>query len=194
MKLRDRISLAWRVLRASGSSNLYRHAETEMLLRCPDDPTDDLSDRMNKSMRAAVLDMVLVFCTEGHSGFSANYTVGCLQKVLRYEPLTPLTGDDDEWNEIGGFADGGRAMWQNKRCSKIFKEIVNGRVECYNIEGYVFEEPSGARFTGYGSRRTVAFPHSPNEPIIVKVDEEGVPILAKYKRLRERPTAVELVE
>lgn len=188
MKLRDRISLAWRVLRENRPSNLYRHAETEMLLRCPDDPTDDLSDRMNKSMRAAVLDMALVFCTEGHSGFSANYTVGCLQKVLRYEPLTPLTGADDEWNQVS------ETTWQNRRCSHIFKEIVNGRVECYTIHGYIFEEPSGARFTGYGSRRTVAFPHSPNEPIIVKVDEEGVPILAKYKRLRERPTAVELVE
>lgn len=188
MKLRDRISLAWRVLRASGSSNLYRHAETELLLRLPDDPKDELSNRMNQSMRKATLDMALVFCTEGHSGFSANYCIALLQKVLRYEPLTPLTGADDEWNHVS------EATWQNKRCSHIFKEIVNGRIECYTINGYVFEEPSGARFTGWGSRRTVAFPHIPNEPVIVKVDEDGTPILAKYKRLRERPTAVELVE
>lgn len=193
MKLKNRLKLAWSIIRAGDQGNMLSHARNELALALPDVPKDKTSSEWNRAMREHVETMVFVFGLEGHSGFSARVATQLLTKLFDFEPLTPLTGRDDEWNEITGFADG-PAMWQNKRCSKIFKEVVNGRVECYNIEGYVFEEPDGARFTGWGSRRSVAFPHTPNDPIVVKVDEAGVPIASKYKRLRERPTAVELVE
>lgn len=99
----------------------------------------------------AVMKMVKVFADEGHSGYSAGMAISLFKKVASYEPLTPLTGDDDEWNECGP------GIFQNRRCSHVFKE--NG--EAYDIEGKVFREPSGACFTSRDSRVPVTFPYVP---------------------------------
>jgi hypothetical protein len=122
--------------------------------------TADSDDEMNVSMREHILRMVEAFADEGHSGFSANYAVNCLDKLLRYEPLSPLTGEDDEWNEVG---DG---VYQNKRCSRVFKE----NDEAYDIDGIVFWEwytdpETGEKFKSHftckDSRVPVEFPYVP---------------------------------
>jgi hypothetical protein len=122
--------------------------------------TADSEDEMNVAMREHILRMVEAFADEGHSGFSANYAVNCLDKLLRYQPLSPLTGEDDEWNEVG---DG---VYQNKRCGRVFKE--NG--EAYDIDGIVFwdwytdpetGEKFKSHFTCKDSRVPVQFPYTP---------------------------------
>lgn len=122
--------------------------------------TADSEDEMNVAMREHILRMVQAFADEGHSGFSANYAVNCLEKLLRYQPLSPLTGEDDEWTEVG---DG---VYQNKRCGRVFKE--NG--EAYDIDGIVFWEwytdpETGEKFKSHftckDSRVPVQFPYTP---------------------------------
>lgn len=100
----------------------------------------------------AVMKMVKIFAEEGHSGFSANLAINMFQRVARFEPLTPLTGDDDEWNECG------HGVWQNRRSPRVFKN-ADGRA--YDTEGRVFREASGACFTSRDSRVYVEFPYSP---------------------------------
>lgn len=99
----------------------------------------------------AVLKMIDVFADEGHSGMSASIAISAFERVARFEPLTPITGEDDEWHEVcpGEF--------QNKRCSHVFK--TNG--EAYDSQGRVFREPSGACFTSFESRVPVTFPYVP---------------------------------
>ena len=108
-------------------------------------------DEMNLAMRNHLLKMCVEFEKAGHSGFSANYAANILNKLLRYEPVLPLTGNDDEWQEVG---DG---VFQNLRCPRVFKE--NG--QAYDIEGKVFKEPSGACFTNEKSRVEITFPYTP---------------------------------
>lgn len=103
-------------------------------------------------MPSAVIDMQKIFAMEGHSGMSASIAVSIFEKVSRFQPLTPLTGEDDEWTE---YYDG---CFQNKRCSHVFKE--NG--EAYDSQGRVFREPSGACFTSRDSRVPVTFPYTPS--------------------------------
>lgn len=103
-------------------------------------------------MGHAVLNMIKQFADEGHSGMSAGLAISLFSRLAKFEPLTPLTGEDDEWNQI---ADG---TWQNKRCSRVFKD-AEGRA--YDIEGRVFREPSGACYTSRDSRVYVAFPYEP---------------------------------
>jgi hypothetical protein len=67
----------------------------------------------------AAVDIVGLFSAQGHSGGSAQITTEIVNRLMRYSPLTPLTGDDDEWMEVG------TGVFQNKRCSHVFKE--NGR-------------------------------------------------------------------
>lgn len=122
--------------------------------------TADSEDEMNIAMRKHILHMVTEFCDEGHSGFSANYAISCLEKLLRYEPLSPLTGDDDEWNDVGG------GTYQNKRCGRVFKD-ENG---AYDIDGIVFwqcltDPETGEKFKTYftckDSHVPVEFPYTP---------------------------------
>lgn len=110
---------------------LLDYAESELNLI---GMTDD--DDMNGMMRKHLLHMVKEFADEGHSGFSASYALQCLQKLLRFKPLSPLTGEDDEWHEVSERS--GYPHYQNKRCSSVFKEGKDG--EAYDIDGKVFWE------------------------------------------------------
>jgi len=103
-----------------------------------------------------VMELVEVFAAQGHSGMSAGVAIQAFAKVARFEPITPLTGDDDEWTEV---SDG---CFQNKRCPHVFKE--NG--EAYDIEGRIFREPSGACFTNRESRVPVTFPYVPTREYV----------------------------
>ena len=83
MNLRQRINLAWRVLTAR-TGNLYEHAEREL----------------GAGMDIELRELLLVFSSQGHSGGSAAITADVLNKLLRDEPIGPLTGDDHEWLEV----------------------------------------------------------------------------------------------
>lgn len=104
----------------------------------------------------AVLKMIEQFSEEGHSGFSAGMALSAFQRLARFEPLTPLTGEDDEWIDHGPNQGGMR--WQNRRCGRVFKD-EDGK--CYDIEGKVFREPSGLTYTNFESRTPVVFPYTP---------------------------------
>lgn len=106
--------------------------------------TDDSEDEMNRMMRKHILHMVNEFAEEGHSGFSAGYALNILKSLLAFKPLAPLTGADDEWNEVG---DG---LWQNRRASDVFKD-ENG---AYWSDGIVFwewytDKQSGEKYKTY---------------------------------------------
>lgn len=103
-------------------------------------------------MGDAVMKMVKVFADEGHSGFSASMAIQIFERVARFEPLTPLTGADDEWTEV---SDG---VFQNKRCPHLFKGPDG---QAYDSEGRVFREPNGSCYTSSGSRVPVTFPYVP---------------------------------
>jgi len=137
--------------------------------------TADSQDEMNVAMRKHILHMVNEFAEEGHSGFSAGYAISILSKLFNYKPLTPLTGEDDEWHEVG---DG---YWQNKRASNVFK----GEDGCaYWSGGKVFWEwvsypdiddgkPYKLYFTTRDSRVPITFPFTmPDKPEYVEADPD----------------------
>lgn len=123
----------------------------------------DSGDEMNDAMRDHILKMIDVFEEEGHSGFSAEYAVSILEKLLRWEPLSPLTGGDDEWEEC---EDG---IFQNKRCSRVFKNGKDG--QAYDIRGKVFVFPNGCSYTSRDSTVYIKFPYAPKVEYINVEDE-----------------------
>lgn len=169
MRLRDRISLAWRVLRYEGSSQFESHARRELGVGAvPDDYQRNL------------LDIGHVFGLYGHSGFSAPIGIATMEALLKYKPLGPLTGENEEWMHVGD------NMYQNRRCSNVFMEALPGlKARYYVSDHYVFEDPAGNRFIGFGSQKYISFPYSPEEPVVVKVDEKGEPTSIRYKNLRK---------
>ena len=143
-------------------SNLISYAEDE-LNRIG--MTENSPDEMNVEMRKHILHMVQEFSEEGHSGFSGRYALNILIKLLDFKPITPLTGADDEWNDVG------EDYWQNNRCSSVFKKADG---TCYDIDGKVFwewyrdenGEAVKTYYSGSGCSTPVTFPYTPpNKPI-----------------------------
>lgn len=131
-------------------SNLVKHAKRELSL------IGDGTCEMQKAMNEHLIKMVKLFADEGHSGFSASYAISLLEKLLRFEPLTPLTGEDDEWVDV-------EHCFQNKRCSHVFKDY-NGRT--YDIDGKIFCEPDGDCYTNSDSVVDITFPYLPKKEYI----------------------------
>ena len=74
----------------------------------------DSGEPCNDWATKAIVDLLESFDSQGHSGFSAPYVIRTFCRLAMFKPLTPLTGEDDEWNDIGD-------CFQNKRYSAVFK-------------------------------------------------------------------------
>ena len=135
-------------------------------------------DPMQEAVCNNVLQLLDVFGDEGHSGTSAPYTINLFRKLASFNIISPLTGEDSEWNDVSEY--GGTPKYQNKRLSSVFKDAT-GRA--YNIEGRVFWEWAvydgevyKSYFTGTGSAVDITFPYSPPEkPEYVFVPTEQFP-------------------
>ena len=149
------------------NGNMVNHVKTEWKYTFPNSQDDE----MQESVKECIINMVSVFGAEGHSGFSAGYTIPYIEKALRFQPFSPLTGSDDEW-VIHDFD--GHPYAQNKRCGNVFKD-VDGKA--YDINGKVFVEPNGCSYTNRNSRVYITFPYTPKTEYIA-VDDEGNPIPA----------------
>lgn len=101
-------------------SNLVEHARTELksagLL-------DETTDFYGGATGKAVLELIEKFSEQGHSGTSAGLVAGLFARLAKYDVITPITGEDDEWNDISG--EMGQILHQNKRCSSLFKRADN---------------------------------------------------------------------
>lgn len=104
----------------------------------------------------SVMELVEVFAKQGHSGMSAPMCIRLFERVAMFEPLGPLTGAPEEWNEVGP------GIYQNNRCSHVFKE--NG--EAYDSEGRIFREPDGSCYQSIESRVPVTFPYTPKREYV----------------------------
>lgn len=143
-------------------SNLIKHAEEEFK-RAGYIPLDqEQEDGPNKWIQENIIELLKVFSEQGHSGFSAPFCINMFAKLAKFELLTPLTGEDDEWVEVSD------SLWQSKRCHSVFKD-ENGT---WDIDGKVFRESNGCCYTNSKSRVPITFPYTPKK-VYVDVDEEG---------------------
>ena len=139
-------------------SNYKTHAMTEFRAAGWVDESGKYCDEMQQMICEHVLNLLDVFADEGHSGSSAPYALNVFKKLASFEPITPITGEDWEWNEVG------EGMFQNKRCSHVFKDAKDG--EAYDSEGRIFREPSGSCYQGKGSRVPITFPYTPKREYV----------------------------
>lgn len=110
----------------------------------------DSGEPYNNEVTKAILDLIGLFESQGHTGFTAPYTVNAFKRLAMYKPLAPLTGEDSEWDEIEpGF-------YQNKRYSAVFKE-KDGRV--YNSDGKIFTDDGETWYHSKDSRVEITFPY-----------------------------------
>lgn len=84
-----------------------------------------------------IMDLAKKFSDQGLSGGSAPYyrsaVVSFIDNVFDYLPYSKLEKDDDNWVEHEQF------HYQNKRCSAVFKDVVNGNPVYTYIDGIIFQ-------------------------------------------------------
>ena len=118
-------------------------------------------DKMQKEVCEHLMELLGTFGGHGHSRSSAPYVVNLFKKLALFEPISPLTGKDSEWNEVE------EGMWQNKRCSHVFKE-KDGKA--YDINGKVFKRKDGGSYTNSESRVFIEFPYTPKTEYLEVVE------------------------
>ena len=138
----ERIKLAWALLWAR-DTDLVRHVRNEI-------------GRIDRDVVLNCTNIARVFSLGGHSGGSASIVIPWIEKALSWEPVAPLTGEDDEW--VDRSDETGYPLWQNKRCSRVFKKSDG---TAYDVSGIVFIDPNGAYYTNGKSRTAVVFPYLP---------------------------------
>lgn len=150
------------------SSALYEYAKKE-LERIEKGCKDEESLSMQQAIDKNILELINVFSNQHHSGFTATYVIGILQRLLHYKPLTPLTGEDDEWEDVTSYGYD-TPTFQNKRCSAVFKDDRGA----YWVEGKIFSSDLGHTwYTNSDSCVPVTFPFNvPDKSEVVVIDNK----------------------
>ena len=134
--------------------------------------TEDSLEASNVAMRKHILHMVNEFSKERHSNFSAHYAVKCLQRLLEFEPLTPLTGEDSEWYHVTSEKENNVEIpvYQNIRCSRVFKQANRFEGQAYDVEGRKFVDSNGHIWLTVDSIIPITFPYTPSTEYVRKED------------------------
>lgn len=125
-------------------TNTQTHAKRELEILVKTTP-----DAIIAPFAKEILALCEAFGKSGQSGGSAPYTASAIsqavKKLMMFETLAPITGEDDEWTDVST-SNNGEPMFQNNRDSRVFKDGKEGKA--YFIEAIVFDGDIGGRFTG----------------------------------------------
>lgn len=163
--------------------SLIDYAKNE-LARIPKD-----EDGMQEAINRDILEIIKVFAKQGHSGISANHAISILERLLRFKPISPLTGADDEWNEVRNR--NGVRKYQNKRCSSVFKDVdAQGNVtRCEDIDKIIVSDDGGfSWFNTNKFHKDITFPYFPPtkpEEIYIEYIEES-----KFEVITDKPERI----
>ena len=102
-------------------SNIEKHFEKELEILEQNNKGEDLT--ITPYIKD-IKNLIKTFNNQGHSGCSAGmsapYLADVIKKILLFETISPLTGEDDEFRDIS--RESGECLLQNKRDSSVFKE------------------------------------------------------------------------
>ena len=151
-------------------SGLVRHARKELELVGMFDEDSDYGGMIGNS----VMELIKVFAEQGHSGHSAGRVNALFHKLAAYQTICPLTGEDSEWNDVGGI--GNDNTFQNNRNSAVFKQGKDG--QAYYIDAIIWRTQEGMTYTGKteeeisSSQFIKSFPFTPEIFYIDVIEEE----------------------
>lgn len=145
-------------------NNYESHALQEFRAAGWVDESGKFVDDMQEMLCKQVVDLLNLFATHGHSGSSAPYAINMFEKLAKFDPIAPLTGEDWEWNEVSA------GVFQNKRCGRVFKQADRFNGQAYDIDGIVFwdwvtDKDTGeqykSHYTSSDSFVPITFPYVP---------------------------------
>ncbi len=133
--------------------SLESHAKYELARAGLFDKDSDYGGMIAES----VLDLIKLFASQGHSGGSAQCVIKLFDTLVKFNNLSPLTGEDSEWNDVSDIS--GEYMLQNKRNSAVFKSSKG----TYYLDGKLIVQPDGS---AYHEKVSIKFPYIPSTQIV----------------------------
>lgn len=128
-------------------NNCGSHAkrELEILFKISENKSED-EQPIIKEFASEIIALVDKFGASGQSGGSAPYVASAISEAIKklcmFEVISPITGEDNEWNKIENCGD---VTYQNKRDSRIFKD--EGK-QPYFIDAIVWKTQKGFYYSG----------------------------------------------
>ena len=96
-----------------------------------------------------ILALCEAFGNSGQSGGSAPIVAGAItaavKTLLLQKSICPITGIDDEWVNVREMSEDDDLMYQNKRCSALFKSKSG---KCWYLDAIVKKTQNGSCFSG----------------------------------------------
>ena len=144
-------------------------------------------DGLQEMANSAILEIVEKFTEQGHSFFSFHYVLSILDRILRFKPITPLTGEDDEWVEVWS------GVYQNKRCSSVFKDEDG---VAHDNDAVIVSDNGGITwFHSKRFRKNITFPYTPPihpEKVYIEYTEDVPPGFTgdKYDIITDDPDRI----
>ena len=171
--------------------SLVEYAKSELAKIGKDE--DGLQDMINRD----ILEIVEKFSNQGHSGFSAGYALSVLERLLRFKPISALTGEDSEWQQVSRERDGVKT-YQNKRCSSVFKYVDSSGniVRIEDIDAIVVSDNGGLTWFSSGRfRKEVKLPYLPPthpEKVYIEYTEDVPPGFTgdEYEIITDQPERI----
>jgi hypothetical protein len=143
------------------------HAERELKLNRE---YHGINDSLLNEFHDEIISLCDKFGNSGQSGGSAPYYAKAISKAVEdlcmFKNLSPLMGDDREWNDIREWNQGSSRLQQNNRVFSVFKE--DGKV--YYLDAIIFKDQNGSCFSGsvgddkdrvYSRQYVKSFPFEP---------------------------------
>ena len=166
----EAFTLEWgKVFLFGEKSNTQKFAQQELDILAATVP-----DALVTPFTKEILALCEAFGNSGQSGGSAPYTASAIsqavKKLLLQEPICDVTGHENEWVNVREMGDGS-IMYQNSRCSALFKDGVESKahyldaivwkgIEDYDtFTGSVYIDNKD--FELIGSSQFVKFPFKP---------------------------------
>ena len=107
----------------------------------------DACNEWNNLVAEAVMELMEVFAEQGHSGFSASMCTELFSRLSKYEALTELTNNSDEWMDVTEMS-GGNAMWQSRRNPSCFSTDEGKTYYDIDDESHKFVDEDGVSCMG----------------------------------------------
>lgn len=133
--------------------------------------TNEMEELIVKSLRT----MMGAFTGLNLDGDMTSSVLHLFDRLVNGFPLTPLTGDADEWIKPNFGPEDDTGMLQNVRCGRVFKMPDGSCIDAGAKPMYIM--PDGMTFTKSDDKAPeVTFPYMPGFPPMVRVDEKGNPL------------------
>ena len=79
------------------------HAEKEFKIAGWLDENGEAKEEMQGMVMDNLRELLEAFSKQGHSGSSAPYVIAHFERLAKFGLLSPLTGEDDEWMDVGAW-------------------------------------------------------------------------------------------